>query len=64
MSGWNFDLPDEPEKYPYTPTVPVAECSHSGHRRVIRCDGERDIVRCDRCGARAETVCTFNDDFA
>lgn len=64
MPMWRTDLPDEPEKYPYTPTVPPDQCRHDGSWRVIRCDNETDVIRCDRCGSRAEVPCSFDDDFA
>jgi hypothetical protein len=64
MPFWTMDLPDELQKYPYTPTVPPDQCQHLGSWRVIRCDSETDIIRCDQCGSRAKVTCNFDDDFA
>jgi len=32
---------------------------HGCERRVIYCEGDKDIVRCELCGAERETKCNF-----
>jgi hypothetical protein len=63
MPVWTDELPDN-EKYPYKPTVDPKMCQHLGTWRTIYCDSVTDIVRCDRCGLRAQVACNFDDDYA
>lgn len=32
--------------------------------RVLHCNGDRDIRRCDSCGHEWECSCNFDDDFS
>ena len=45
-------------KYKNKPT----ECQHN-FDFVVYCNGERDIVRCCRCGYEKEVRCTFDDEY-
>ena len=45
-------------KYQNKPT----ECQHY-FNFVVYCNGERDIVRCCRCGLEKEIRCSFEDEF-
>jgi len=44
--------------YPFKPE----ECMHN-FSFCIYCNGETDILRCNKCGAEKETRCNFDDDY-
>jgi len=48
------------EKYDYE----FYDGKHACRRKVIYCDSETDIVRCDLCGYEKEVSCSFDSDFA
>lgn len=45
-------------KYKNTPK----NCNHN-YTFVVFCNGERDIVRCQRCGSEIEQLCNFDYDY-
>jgi hypothetical protein len=37
---------------------------HEHHWRVVKCDGERDVCECSKCGKQANFACNFDDEYA
>ncbi len=46
------------KSYPNKPE----DCNHN-FDFVVYCDGERDIVRCFKCGMEKEVRCSFDDEY-
>ena len=45
-------------KYKNTPE----KCEHK-HNFVVFCNGEQDIVRCQKCGHEIEIPCCYEDEY-
>lgn len=51
------------EEFPFSISYPNSQesCNHN-FDFVVYCDGETDIVRCNKCGLEIETRCSFDDE--
>ena len=52
------------EEFPFAKIYQNSQesCNHI-FNFVVYCDGERDIVRCNKCGMEKEVRCDFNDEY-
>ena len=52
----NEQQPEDPAKCP--------DGRHQHPLKVIECDGENDVVECQRCHKRKKMRCNFNEDYS
>ena len=41
----------------------IPTCQHQ-RERTVACNGDEDVVECDKCGRQRLTSCNFDDDMS